>query len=66
MSIYLARGLRAGVAQPEADEKIAVQFFNLSAAVRMARSGSIRDAKTISGILWLAGTAPGPLKLAFL
>lgn len=59
MSIYLARGLRAGVAQPEADEKIATRFFSLSAAVRMARGGSIRDAKTISGILWLAGAPPG-------
>jgi len=58
MSIYLARDLRAGVAQPEADEKIAVRFFGLSAAVRMARSGSIRDAKTISGVLWLAGEPP--------
>ncbi len=27
MSIYLARGLNAGVAQPEEDEKIAVRFF---------------------------------------
>jgi len=62
MSIYLARGLRAGVAQPEADEKIAVRFFRLSAAVRMARGGSIRDAKTISGLLWLAGAPPGLLK----
>ncbi len=58
MSIFLARGLKAGMAQPEADEKIAVRFFGLSAAVRMARSGSIRDGKTISGVLWLAGAPP--------
>ncbi len=54
MTIYLARGLQAGKAQPEADEKIAVRFFSLSEAKRMALNGRIRDAKTISGILWLA------------
>ncbi len=54
MTIYLARGLQAGKAQPEADEKIATRFFTLSEAKRMALQGRIRDAKTISGILWLA------------
>jgi ADP-ribose diphosphatase len=53
MSIYLARGLRAGIAQPEEDEKIAIRFVPLSRAERMARRGVIRDAKTIAGILWL-------------
>jgi len=54
MSIFLARGLEAGEAQPEEDEKIATRFFPLSKAKRMALNGRIRDAKTISGILWLA------------
>src|SRR5271154_6707481 len=54
MTIYLARGLNSGEAQPEADERIAVRFFPLSEARRMAVNGRIRDAKTISGILWLA------------
>src|SRR6202140_497462 len=54
MTIYLARGLRAGKAQPEPDEKIATRFFTLSEAKRMALKGRIRDAKTICGILWLA------------
>ena len=57
MTIYLARGLQAGEAQPEPDEKIATRFFALSEAKRMALNGRIRDAKTISGILWLAQTA---------
>ncbi|MFZ0798443.1 MAG: NUDIX hydrolase [Terriglobales bacterium] len=57
MTIYLARGLRAGKAQPEADEKIAIRFFSLSEAKRMALNGRIRDAKTIAGILWLAQMA---------
>jgi ADP-ribose pyrophosphatase len=55
MSIYLARGLRAGIAQPEEDEKIAIRFFPLSRIERMARRGVVRDAKTIAGILLLAG-----------
>lgn len=54
MTIYLARGLQAGEAQPEADEKITTRFFPLSEAKRMALHGRIRDAKTICGILWLA------------
>ncbi len=57
MTIYMARGLRPGQAQPEADEKIAVRFVTLSEALKMALHGRIRDAKTICGILWLAQTA---------
>jgi ADP-ribose pyrophosphatase len=53
MTIFLATGLSAGEAQPEADEKISTKFFNLSEAVRMASNGTINDAKTIAGILWL-------------
>ena len=56
MSIYLARDLRAGVAQPEADEVIAMRFFPVSAALRMVLSGTIRDAKTIAGVLWVSRT----------
>jgi ADP-ribose pyrophosphatase len=54
MTIYLARGLRAGIAQPEADERIATTFFSLTEAKNMALQGRIQDAKTICGILWLA------------
>ena len=53
MSVYLATGLRAGKAQPEADEVISQRLVSLSAAVRMVTSGAIRDAKTISSVLWL-------------
>src|SRR6202167_4907629 len=53
MTIYLARGLRAGKAQPEPDERIAVRFFSLTEAKKMALHGRIQDAKTICGILWL-------------
>jgi ADP-ribose pyrophosphatase len=54
MTIYLACGLKAGKAQPEPDEKIAIHFFPLSEARKMALTGRIRDAKTICGILWLS------------
>lgn len=53
MAVYLARGLRKGQAQPEEDERIAVRFFPLTQAVRMAMTGKIVDAKTIASLLWL-------------
>jgi ADP-ribose pyrophosphatase len=57
MAIFLARGLRPGTAQPEADEVIQVRMVPLSKAVSMVMSGRIFDAKTISGVLWLAQQA---------
>jgi len=54
MNLYLARGLRAGVAQPEADEMIQQRMVPLSTAVRWVLRRTIRDAKTISGVLWLS------------
>ncbi len=53
MSVFLATGLRAGKAQPEADEVILKRLVPLPAAVRMVLTGKIRDAKTISSVLWL-------------
>jgi ADP-ribose pyrophosphatase len=53
MSVYLATGLRAGKAQPEADEVIQQRMVPLPAAVCMVLKGTIRDAKTISSVLWL-------------
>lgn len=53
MSVYMATGLRAGAAQPEEDEVIYKRLVPLPAAVRMVMSGTIRDAKTISSVLWL-------------
>ncbi|HXY15043.1 MAG TPA: NUDIX hydrolase [Terriglobales bacterium] len=54
MSLYVARGLRAGEAQPEDDEVIELKFFPLSKAVRWVMRGVIKDAKTIVGVLWLS------------
>lgn len=53
MSVFLATGLHAGEAQPEEDEVIYKRMVPLPAAVRMVIGGTIRDAKTISSVLWL-------------
>jgi ADP-ribose pyrophosphatase len=53
MAVYLATGLRRGKAQPEDDEVIYKRLVSLPEAVRMVIGGTIRDAKTISSLLWL-------------
>jgi ADP-ribose pyrophosphatase len=55
MSIYLARGLRPGPAKPEDDEVIELKLVPLEKAVSMIFKGTIQDAKTIAGVLWLDG-----------
>jgi ADP-ribose pyrophosphatase len=59
MNLYLARGLRAGEAQPEADEVIYIRMVPLSSAVRMVMRGTIKDGKTIAGVLWLNESLKG-------
>lgn len=56
MAVYMASGLRAGEAQPEEDEVIETQMVPLPTAVHMVLRGTIRDAKTISSVLWLDHT----------
>lgn len=58
MSVFMATGLRSGKAQPEDDEIILKRMVSLPAAMRMVLKGTIRDAKTISSILWLNSQAP--------
>jgi ADP-ribose pyrophosphatase len=53
MSVYLATGLQAGVAEPEEDEVIVNRMVPLPAALAMVMKGTIRDGKTISSVLWL-------------
>jgi hypothetical protein len=53
MAVYLATGLREGVAEPEDDEIIQKRMVPLPSAVSMVLKGTIRDAKTISSVLWL-------------
>jgi ADP-ribose pyrophosphatase len=53
MSIYLARNLKAGAAQPEDDEVIELKLVPIKKAVSLVLKGTIQDAKTIAGVLWL-------------
>jgi ADP-ribose pyrophosphatase len=53
MAVYLATGLHAGEAEPEDDEVIQKRLVPLPTAVKMIMKGTIRDAKTISSVLWL-------------
>jgi ADP-ribose pyrophosphatase len=54
MEIYLAEGLTKVPACPEDDEKITVRILPLAEALKWIRSGKIRDAKSVSGILYYA------------
>jgi ADP-ribose pyrophosphatase len=54
MEIFLAEGLTKGDAHPEEDEKITVEIVPLTEALKWIRSGKIRDAKSVSGILYYA------------
>jgi ADP-ribose pyrophosphatase len=60
MNVYLARRLRPGQAQPEADEVIHARWMPLARAVRMVMNGAIRDGKTICGVLWLNQARKSP------
>jgi ADP-ribose pyrophosphatase len=52
MYILLAEGLTAGKAQPEEDEKIVSHGYNRKQLEEMIRTGKLRDAKSIAGILY--------------
>ena len=52
MYILLAQGLTPGEAHPEEDEKITAKAFSRKQIESMIRSGKLRDAKTIAGLLY--------------
>jgi ADP-ribose pyrophosphatase len=52
MTVFLARGLMPGTAQPEDDERIEHKLVPLSQAVKLILAGKISDGKTIAGVLW--------------
>jgi len=54
MEIFLAEGLTEGTAHPEEDEKIDRRIISLTEAERWIRSGTIKDAKSVAGILYYA------------
>jgi ADP-ribose pyrophosphatase len=53
MHIFLARDIRTGVAQPEADEQIEILRLPLAEAMALIESGKIHDGKTLIGLLLL-------------
>ena len=53
MTVYLARGLKPGTAQPEADESIECHLIPLSQVVADVRRGKLLDGKTIASVLWV-------------
>lgn len=62
MQIYLARDIREGAAQPEADEQIEVLRLPLSKALELAHSNKIHDGKTLIALmLYDAGRRSGKL-----
>lgn len=63
MSVYLATGLREGEAEPEEDEVIYKRMIPLSTVVNMILKGTIRDAKTISSVLWLDHVSRHDIKI---
>jgi len=52
MFLLLAEGLTAGEAEPEEDEKIISRAYKPKELEEMIRSGKLRDAKSIAGILF--------------
>jgi ADP-ribose pyrophosphatase len=52
MVIYSCHGLKPGAARPEDDENIEVRRFKRRELERMMRTGVLRDAKSIAGILF--------------
>ena len=52
MFILLAEGLTPGPAQPEDDEKIISRSFTIDELKQMMKTGKLRDAKSIAGILY--------------
>jgi len=52
MFILLAEGLTAGEAEPEEDEKIISRAYSRKQLEAMIRTGKLRDAKSIAGILF--------------
>ena len=52
MWIFAAEGLTQGAAHTEEDEKITPRIFTVKQAEKMIQRGTLRDAKSICGILY--------------
>ena len=51
MQIYLARDIREGDSQPEADEQIEIFRIPLSEALALIAANKIHDGKTLIGLM---------------
>ena len=54
MKVFLAEGLVAGDANPEADEQIELRLVKLSEVLKMIAKGAILDGKTLTSVLLYA------------
>jgi ADP-ribose pyrophosphatase len=54
MKVFIAEGLVAGDAHPEADEEIEFRLVKLSDALKMIEKGEILDGKTLTSVLLYA------------
>jgi ADP-ribose pyrophosphatase len=54
MQVFLAEGLQAGQAHPEADEAIELRLVKLSDVLKMIEKGAIKDGKTLTSVLLYA------------
>lgn len=50
--LFAAEDLSAGLAAPEADEKIIARRFTRPEITRLIRSGKLQDAKSVAGLLY--------------
>lgn len=63
MIVYVARNLRAGVARPEEDERIVTKAYTVSELEEWIRSGKLRDAKSVAGILFYMRFCAKPARM---
>jgi ADP-ribose pyrophosphatase len=62
MKVFLAEGLVAGDAHPEADEEIEFRLVKLSDVVKKIEKGAIKDGKTLCSVLLYARQLSGKRK----
>jgi ADP-ribose pyrophosphatase len=62
MKVFVAEGLVAGDAHPEADEHIDFRLVKLSEVLKMIDKGAIQDGKTLTGVMLYARLAGGKRK----
>ena len=54
LHLYYSAHLVETASNPEFDEHLEIEFFTLDEALQLALSGQIRDAKTLTAVLWKA------------